>query len=109
MIREKLQTEVQTLKTERSKHANKTLVLGKELEQEKKIAAQLKKTTGFEMNNRQTNILAKGHDHQAEMQTLKEHHESEVAGLHGKAKTARGTSKRQTRKLKHALKDMENR
>lgn len=43
------------------------------------------------------------------MQRPKEHQKSKVPGLHGKAKTGHVTSKRRTQKLKHSLKDMENR
>jgi len=52
-------------------------------------------------------ILAKGRNHQIEIQRLNEHHESEVAGLQGKAETDRAESKRKECKLKRALKDME--
>lgn len=104
--REKLQNEVQTLKTERSKHVNRILHVGKELEQEKKNSAQLKNSTDIERKNLQTSILAKGQKHQAEMQSLKDQHKSELVGLHEKVETERVVSKRKTRKLKHALKDM---
>jgi hypothetical protein len=106
-VEEKLQSEVQTLKTERSKHVNKILLLGKELEQEKKSSAQLKKFTDIERKSLQTSILAKGQNHQAETQRLMDHHESKIAGLQGKAETDRAESKRKERKLKHALRDME--
>jgi len=104
---EKLQPEVRTLETERNKHINRTLHLGKELEQEQKSSAQLKKSTDIERKNLQMSIRVRGEKHQAEVQELKKHHANEISALQRKAESDRAMSQRKERKLKHALKDME--